>query len=401
MSGKATEKEAPSVQIPVTTGNLRNGHVYLREFLWFFPKEAMRPDRGHGEPAQQCTLDLPGVGLIETDIDPTKAIFRWRGWKKFFGLHGVRAGDVLVFSRCNRTHFSVKVRHTVLDGLEAQLPPPGESKSKPRRARKSKRCNDLSGDEWLRYSLSLWSDIKKTPQEIALRHPAMFPLQLCERLMLMFLPRMGKHRVLDPFMGSGSTLIAARSLGKVGVGFEINAEYIEMARGRLESPSLLSHNPPEYEIYQADAREILNHIKPGSIDFCLTSPPYWDILSQKRTADNKQVRDYGDLEADLSRLHDYQVFVHQLADIFADILSVLRPSAYCVVVVMDLRKKDRFYPLHGDLASALAERGFIYDDLIIWDRKDEYNNLRPLGYPSVFRVNKVHEFILIFKKPSG
>lgn len=43
--------------------------------------------------------------------------------------------------------------------------------------------------------------------------------------------------------------------------------------------------------------------------------------------------------------------------------------------------------------------GFIYDDLIIWDRRHEYNNLKPLGYPAVFRINKIHEYILIFKKP--
>ena len=100
-------------------------------------------------------------------------------------------------------------------------------------------------------------------------------------------------------------------------------------------------------------------------------------------------------------IRDYQAFVEQLADIFANILSVLRPLAYCVVVVMDLRKKDRFYPLHSDLASALTEKGFTYDDLIIWDRREEYNNLRPLGYPSVFRINKVHEFVLIFRKLAG
>lgn len=66
---------------------------------------------------------------------------------------------------------------------------------------------------------------------------------------------------------------------------------------------------------------------------------------------------------------------------------------------MDLRKKDRFYPFHADLSARLVETGFILDDTIIWDRGHEYNNLRPLGYPSVFRVNKVHEFILIFRRP--
>ena len=78
----------------------------------------------------------------------------------------------------------------------------------------------------------------------------------------------------------------------------------------------------------------------------------------------------------------------------------LKPGAYCCVVVMDLRKGDRLYPLHVDLGARLGDLGFICDDLIIWDRRGEYNNLRPLGYPSVFRVNRVHEYVLIFQKPA-
>ena len=50
-------------------------------------------------------------------------------------------------------------------------------------------------------------------------------------------------------------------------------------------------------------------------------------------------------------------------------------------------------------SAKMQDIGFLFDDIIIWDRKQEYNNLRPLGHPSVFRTNKVHEYILIFQKP--
>jgi len=53
------------------------------------------------------------------------------------------------------------------------------------------------------------------------------------------------------------------------------------------------------------------------------------------------------------------------------------------------------------LARKMEEIGFVFDDLIIWDRRHEYNNMRPLGYPYVFRINKAHEYILIFQKPSS
>ena len=66
---------------------------------------------------------------------------------------------------------------------------------------------------------------------------------------------------------------------------------------------------------------------------------------------------------------------------------------------MDIRKKDQFFPFHMDLAYRLHNVRFKFDDLIIWDRRADYNNFKPLGYPSVFRVNKAHEFIVIAQKP--
>ena len=123
-------------------------------------------------------------------------------------------------------------------------------------------------------------------------------------------------------------------------------------------------------------------------------------MTARRTADYKEIRNYGDGDGDLGLVKDYQAFLGQLQQVFARVYQVLKPGAYCCVVVMDIRKKNRFYPFHSDLAGRLQDLGFVYDDLLIWDRRQEYNNMRPLGYPAVFRVNKVHEFILIFQKPA-
>jgi DNA modification methylase len=262
------------------------------------------------------------------------------------------------------------------------------------------RCNDLPGQEWLRYSVSVWSDIRKTAEELSLNHPAMFPSMLCERVMKMFLPA-GPHRVLDPFMGSGSTLVAARNLGKQGIGLEISEAYIDLAKGRLAQADLFQQDGPKPEIHRADSRRLAEFVEPESIDLCITSPPYWNILNQKRSADYKEVRHYGNLDDDLGTIADYEEFLTELAGVFERVHTALRPGAYCIVVVMDLRKKSKFFPFHADLATRMEQVGYIFDDLIIWNRGQEYNNLRPLGYPSVFRVNKVHEFVLIFQKPKA
>ena len=272
-----------------------------------------------------------------------------------------------------------------------------------KRPMSSKRANDLDGSKWLRNSISVWNDINKTPEEVALKHPAMFPIQLVARLIESF-TNSEQLVVLDPFAGIGSTVIAAEMLGKKGIGLDISAEYIAKARRRpLPSSDLFAGNgierPGERRLYKADANDLLQHVNSESVDFVVTSPPYWDILLQRRTADNKEIRNYGSSESDLGRISDYQQFIDALGDVFANVLTALKPGCYCCVVVMDLRKGSKFFPFHADLSSKMQEVGFIFDDLIIWDRKHEYNNLRPLGHPSVFRINKVHEYILIFQRP--
>jgi len=256
------------------------------------------------------------------------------------------------------------------------------------------RCNSLDGKQWLQNSISVWSDLARTADERKLKHPAMFPGGLVERLIQSFLHPDGRV-ILDPFSGSGSTIVAAERMGLQGIGLELSAEYAGMTEQRL----LEINEQPRSMIHQVPAARLSELIAPESVDLCITSPPYWNILNQKRTADYKSVRHYGNMDEDLGTIDDYTAFLSALTEVFRDVLTALKPGAYCCVVVMDLRKKDRFFPFHSDLARLLSEAGYIFDDLIIWNRQSEYNNLRPLGYPAVFRINKVHEFIIILRKP--
>jgi DNA modification methylase len=277
----------------------------------------------------------------------------------------------------------------------------GKSPAKPRR-----HCNGLGGRQWLKNSISVWSDIRKTSDEARLRHPAMFPQMLVERLLETFLPPEGRV-VFDPFAGSGSTVVAAELAGRCGIGLEISPEYVQAANSRLaqvrKSSAVRAAVPADAKlvstVHRASAADLLSFVDAESVDLCITSPPYWNILNQRRTADMKTVRHYGNLEGDLGTIEDYEEFLTATTAVFRDVLTALKAGAFCCVVVMDLRKKNRFFPLHSDLAGRMVEAGYLFDDLIIWNRQTEYNNLRPLGYPSVFRVNKVHEFVLLMQKP--
>jgi len=283
---------------------------------------------------------------------------------------------------------------------EIEAPAPARRSRRSSVASTASRANSLSGKDWTRNSISVWSDIRKDAEEQALRHPAVFPKSLVVRCLQSF-TRNDQTEVLDPFSGSGSTLIAAAMMGKNGVGFEINPDYVDLTYRRYERCShdlFRDASAGSVHVYPKDARKMPEHLVPDSIDICVTSPPYWNVLTVKRSADNKPVRNYGDSKCDLGRIADYGHFLDELAQVFADVATVLRPRAYCLINVMDLRKGPVFYPLHSDLANALLRVGFRWDDLIIWDRRSEYNNMRPLGYPAVFRVNKAHEFILVMQR---
>src|SRR5262245_28590593 len=262
-----------------------------------------------------------------------------------------------------------------------------------------RRANELGGSAWTRNSISVWSDIRKSTEEVRWNHPAMFPTALVERVIESFTT--SKDRcVLDPFMGSGSTLLGANKRNKMAIGLEISEDFITLAENRLKQATG-SRRAPKHCIIRDDARNLTQHVQPECIDLCITSPPYWNILSQKRSADAKPIRDYGGTSDDLAKIENYDEFLNELTKVFAGVLEVMKPGSYCVVNVMDIRKKDRFFPFHSDLAKRLIDAGWGFDDLIVWDRRQEYNNLRPLGFPYVFRINKVHEFLLIFKKLSG
>ena len=83
-------------------------------------------------------------------------------------------------------------------------------------------------------------DIWEFPQEMKNKHPAPFPVALVERI----ISSTNAKIILDPFMGSGTTAIAAKKLGRDFIGIEISEEYCEMSRERLSGcqPSLNTQN---------------------------------------------------------------------------------------------------------------------------------------------------------------
>ena len=105
------------------------------------------------------------------------------------------------------------------------------SKGSFRRDKMDGRVSTISKDEFLEFTKSVWEFPSESARKVG--HPAPFPLQLPYRLIQLY--TFSNEIVLDPFMGSGQTAIAALNAGRHFMGYEISGEYLELANSRIQN----------------------------------------------------------------------------------------------------------------------------------------------------------------------
>jgi DNA modification methylase len=112
----------------------------------------------------------------------------------------------------------------------------------------------ISTDEFLDATLDVWEIPSESAQRIG--HPAPFPIALPERLINLYTYE--GDLVLDPFMGSGTTLVAATRTGRRGVGYELDESYIAIARERLSEPLEDRLEPYDKKILDVALASLIN-----------------------------------------------------------------------------------------------------------------------------------------------
>jgi DNA modification methylase len=271
--------------------------------------------------------------------------------------------------------------------------------------------NSLTPKDWTKLSRSVWTsrEVSSTRDKHHLEHGATFSAALAERAIKMYTaPR---DLVFDPFLGVGTTVIAAKRLGRRGIGVELYKKFAEMAEELLGQESI--GEQLEQRVICGDSRNLLKWIEPESVQLVFTSPPYADFIHRsvrdrrkthkksRLVLDNKSVvKPYGDNPKDFGNLV-YEDFLAHIKDLMVDLLTVTKPGGYNIWVVKDCRDTENGIPLvdvHSDIARIGKEAGFLYHDLIVWDQNDQ-RSLVLLGYPSVFYVNVNHTFLVVLRKP--
>jgi DNA modification methylase len=267
------------------------------------------------------------------------------------------------------------------------------------------KLNDLSAREWMSESVSVWMQkglgAKHADAQIEREHPAPFSFTDVARLVRLFTKR--GMTVLDPFVGVGSTLKACALENRSGIGLELSERFVELAAQRLEAEIPQAKlTETSQVILLGDSRTLITQLPSDSVDFIVTSPPYWGILNkrpdhkvrQERIGNGLQTR-YSDDPRDFANISSYSDFVIALADFFGQCTRVLKDGKYCVIVLGDFRHGGRYYPLHADLARAMEDRGYVLKAMnILYQR---HKRVFPYGYPAAYVPNVHHQNIIVMR----
>lgn len=146
---------------------------------------------------------------------------------------------------------------------------------------------------------------------------------------------------MDPFVGSGTTLVAARDANRNAVGFDLNQQYINLSQEAI-------FNETKQIAICDDARNIKNYIREETVKLILTSPPYANLLNRKRKnksrrSDQRKNKQYNKVEQysqdnrDLGILNLIE-YEDQIASIYKSLLPLLRPKEHCVINVAVVSK---------------------------------------------------------------
>lgn len=197
--------------------------------------------------------------------------------------------------------------------------------------------------------------------------------------------------VLDQMVGSGTTLVECKLLGRNAIGIDINPNALIVTHDRLNfqyRPLTGEYTEPEIRVYLGDARN-LDKIPDDSIDLVATHPPYAHIVLYSKSR----------VEGDLSAL-SFEDYLREMGVVAKEAYRVLKPGKYCAILIGDTRKHKHYVPISFRVMQKFLEAGFILKEDIIkqqWNTKTTREKWRKAVYDFYLIA---HEHLYVFRKPS-
>jgi DNA modification methylase len=286
--------------------------------------------------------------------------------------------------------------------------------------------NELSGEEWLYFTKSLWTTAYPSELGHAQRraHGANKPPRLMARIIEFFTRR--DELVLDPFAGVGGTLLGAAicRAPRRALGFELEPRWAEVYEsvvreslgerdglgpvlsdlGPSDPGGARRFDPSGCELVVGDAATLLKGVEAGSVDFVATDPPYNPQLRMTMSG-GRLSREFAnrrtgyamitDSEADLANSSSYEEYLERMERILGELRRVLRDGRYATVIVRDAYQEGRYRFTAADLAVRAERQGLVPKGDLVWYQAG--TRLRPYGYPRGFVPNIVHQHILVLR----
>ena len=266
------------------------------------------------------------------------------------------------------------------------------------------KLNDLDSKSWLKFQKSWFIHNPPPRKKGVLVHPAKFPETLAQEFIEFFTKR--GETVLDPMAGTGSTLVAALRAGRNSYGIELNPKYVEITRQVIAEEHTALGKQVEgltSKVIHGNAANVADYGLP-SFEYVLTSPPYWNMLhargadtQKKRRASTELDVHYSDDPNDLGNINDYEEFLDRLVNIYKGLKPILCDKAYLTIIVKNVKKGGKIYPLAWDIARELGKTYTLKDEKI-WVQDNQ--RIAPFGLGSAWVSNTFHHYCLQFRNES-
>jgi len=262
---------------------------------------------------------------------------------------------------------------------------------------KQSKVNDLNLNRWKEYddiiTDSLWILNKRDNSGV---HHAGYWGNFIPQIPNQLLRRYTKKGewVLDPFLGSGTTLIEAQRLGRNAVGVELSKKVLEQTKKNVAKESNPNKIKLEFINGNSASVDLANVISPldiKSFQFQIFHPPYWDII---KFSDNK---------SDLSNSNSIDEFLKGFGKVLDNCIPHLDKKRFAAVVISDKYSAGEWIPLGFYIMQEVIKRGMILKSTIVknFDETTAKRNQKELwryrALAGGFYVFK-HEYIFVFQK---
>mgnify|MGYP000014696040 FL=1 len=257
--------------------------------------------------------------------------------------------------------------------------------------------NDLNLNKWKKYDYiitdSLWIFNKRDSSGA---HNAKYWGNFIPQIPNQLIQRFTKagETVLDPFVGSGTTLIEARRLKRNSIGIDISTEAINLCRENLDKENKDDNVFTELindDSLKFDLSQILSKHKIKKVQLIILHPPYWDIIK------------FTERESDLSNIKTLNQFLSAVEKCVTNFSDYLEKKRHLALVIGDKYSKSEWIPLGFLSMQKIILQGFRLKSIIVKNFEDttakrkqkELWRYRALagGY-YIFK----HEYIFIFQK---